>query len=246
VIKGVLFDLFHTLTDVESNWSDLPWTSDVLGIDRAEWNAALTQRSRWRLAGEVKDPREIVAALARELRPDISDDVIEQAVAVRIERFRHTFQRIPDDNVRLIDDLRRAGVKTALVSNADAMEVAAYGASPLAGRFDAEVFSCEVGLVKPETEIYLHALRALNLDASECVFVGDGGSNELEGARSVGLRTVFVSIGVEDLWPDQVERRASVADHRVRRPAEILALTQFTGPLAIDGALRGSTAKRRA
>jgi putative hydrolase of the HAD superfamily len=227
VIRGVLFDLFHTLTDVESNWSDLPWTSDVLGIDRTEWNAALTQRSRWRLAGEVRDARQIVATLARELRPDISDEVIDQAVAVRIERFRHTFQRIPEDNVRLIDDLRRIGVRTALVSNADAMEVAAYGSSPLAGRFDAEVFSCEVGLVKPETEIYLHALRALDLDASECIFVGDGGSNELEGARSVGLQSVFVSIGVEDLWPDQLERRASVADHRVRRPPEILTLAPF-------------------
>jgi putative hydrolase of the HAD superfamily len=227
VIKGVLFDLFHTLTDVESNWSDLPWTSDVLGIDRTEWNTALTQRSRWRLAGEVRDPRQIVATLARELRPDISDEVIDRAVAVRIERFRHTFQRIPDDNVRLIDKLRRHGVRTALVSNADAMEVAAYGSSPLAGRFDAEVFSCEVGLVKPEAEIYLQALRAIGLDASECIFVGDGGSNELEGARSVGLRTVFVSIGVEDLWPDQLERRASVADHRVRRPPEILALVPF-------------------
>jgi putative hydrolase of the HAD superfamily len=224
VIRGVLFNLFHTLTDVESNWSDLPWTSDVLGIDRTEWNSALTQRSRWRLAGDVRDPREIVATLARELRPDISEHLIDQAVAVRIERFRQTLQRIPEENVRLIEDLRRSGIRTALVSNADAMEVAAYGSSPLAGRFDAEVFSCEVGLIKPEAEIYMTALRALRLDAAECIFVGDGGSNELEGARAVGLKTVFVSIVVEDLWPDQFERRASVADHRVRRPSEILAL----------------------
>jgi putative hydrolase of the HAD superfamily len=230
LIKGILFDLFHTLTDVESKWSDLPWTSDVLGIDRKEWNAALTEGSRWRLAGEVRDPRQIIATLARELRPDISDEVINQAVAVRIERFRHTFQGIPDDNVRLIDQLRRSGVRTALVSNADAMEVAAYTSSPLAGRFDAEVFSCEVGLVKPEAEIYLRALSAIGLDASDCMFVGDGGSNELEGARAVGLQTVFVSIGVEDLWPDQVERRASVADHRVRRPPEILGLPLLAKP----------------
>lgn len=139
MVKGVLFDLFHTLTDAESKWSDLPWTSDVLGIDRAEWNAALTQRSRWRLAGEVKDPREIVSTLARELRPGIGDDLIEKAVAIRIERFRHTFERIPAANVDLIDELRRQGIRTALVSNADAMEVAAYGSSPLAGRFDCEV-----------------------------------------------------------------------------------------------------------
>lgn len=227
MIKGVLFDLFHTLTDVESKWSDLPWTSDVLGIDRAEWNAALTERSRWRLCGEVRDARQIIATLARELRPHISDEVIDRAVAVRVERFRHTFQRIPDDNVQLIDELRRRGIRTALVSNADAMEVSEYALSPLAGRFDAELFSCEVGMVKPEPEIYEHALRWLNLDASDCIFVGDGGSDELEGARAVGLQTVFVSVGVEDLWPDRVDQRAAVANYRVRRPAELLDLPLF-------------------
>jgi putative hydrolase of the HAD superfamily len=186
-VKGVLFDLYHTLTDIESKWSDLPWTADVLGIERAEWNAALTERSGWRLCGEVKDARQIIATLARELRPHISDAIIDRAVAVRVERFRHTFQRIPAENVLLIDELRRRGISTALVSNADAMEVSGYAGSPLAGRFDVELFSCEVSMVKPEPEIYEHALRQVNLDASECIFVGDGGSNDLEGARAVGL-----------------------------------------------------------
>jgi putative hydrolase of the HAD superfamily len=224
MVKGVLFDLFHTLTDIESNWSHLPWTADVLGIERGEWNTALTQRSRWRLCGEVTDARQIVATLARELRPDISDETIDRAVAVRIERFRETFQRIPSENVGLIHELRSRGVRTALVSNADAMEVEGYALSSLAGQFDAEVFSCRVGMIKPEPEIYLHALDQIGLSASDCVFVGDGGSNELEGARAIGLRTVFVSVGVEDLWPHRVEQLASVADHRIRRPPEIMDL----------------------
>jgi hypothetical protein len=45
-LRGVIFDLFHTLTAAESGWSDLPWTSDVLGVDRDAWNDALTKRSR--------------------------------------------------------------------------------------------------------------------------------------------------------------------------------------------------------
>jgi putative hydrolase of the HAD superfamily len=82
-------------------------------------------------------------------------------------------------------------------------------------------------MVKPEPEIYEHALRKLGLDPSVCIFVGDGGSNELEGARAAGLRTVFVSLCVEDLWPDRVEQRAAAADHRIRRPAELLDLPLF-------------------
>lgn len=221
---GVLFDLFHTLTGIESECPDLPSTPDILGIDRAEWDAVLTECPRWRLTGEVRDGHQIVATLARLLRPAIGDDLIDRAVTARTERFRQGLKRIPLENIRLMHDLRRLGVKTALISNADAMEVAGWADSPLAGLFDAEVFSCHVGMVKPEPGIYQHALDRLQLRASECMFVGDGGSNELEGARSLGLETVFVSGVVAKLWPDRVEKRAAAATHRVDRPEEILGM----------------------
>jgi len=35
----------------------------------------MAERSRWRLCGEATEPREIVATLARELRPAISEAV---------------------------------------------------------------------------------------------------------------------------------------------------------------------------
>ena len=229
MVRGVLFDLFHTLTGVESEWSELPWTSDVLGIDRAAWDSALTSSSRWRLAGQVRDPLKIVATLARKLRPSISDDVIARAVDVRTQRFRQALERIPEENVAMIQTLRRSGVRTALISNADAMEVAGWPSSPLAGLFDVEVFSCEVGWVKPEPEIYEHALTEIGLDASECVFVGDGGSDELEGARAVGLQTVFVSGIIAQIWPDRVEKRGAAAAHRIHRAADLLKLPLFDG-----------------
>src|SRR5208282_3299693 len=75
-LRGVIFDLFHTLTGVESEWSGLPWTSDALGIERRVWNEALTQRSRWRLTGEVRDPVEIVRALAHAIDPTISEETV--------------------------------------------------------------------------------------------------------------------------------------------------------------------------
>src|ERR1043166_422181 len=70
--RAIVFDLFHTLTGLESEWSDLPWTSDVLGIDRAVWNTALTVQSRWRVAGEERDPYRIVERLARGIAPSIT------------------------------------------------------------------------------------------------------------------------------------------------------------------------------
>ena len=98
------------------------------------------------------------------------------------------------------------------------------------GLFDVEVFSCEVGLVKPEREIYECCLNRLGLAAKECVFVGDGGSGELTGARAVGLTTVFVSGVMSELWPEAVEQRAAEADFRIARIPDLMTL-----PIKLSG-----------
>ncbi|MGH8675778.1 MAG: hypothetical protein ACREVG_15890, partial [Burkholderiales bacterium] len=131
----VVFDLFHTLTGLESEWSELPFTYTLLGVDRREWDRLITTGSRWRLAGEERDPCRILGRLAREIDPTISDEVIEKATALRIERFRHAMQNIPLANAETLKRLRAAGYTLGLISNADCIEVASWKDSPLAGLF---------------------------------------------------------------------------------------------------------------
>jgi putative hydrolase of the HAD superfamily len=221
-VRGVIFDLFHTLTALESEWSDEPATCEVLGFDRAVWDKVLTESSRWRLAGEERDPYAILSRLARQVDPAIEEGLIRRALRTRIRRFEQVFQRIPPENVESLARLRAAGCRLALLSNADAMEVAAYSRGQLAGMFDVEIFSCDAGCAKPEKEIFHACLDALRLSASDCVFVGDGGSDELRGAKAVGLRTVFVSGVIEELWPDRIAERRAVADHHVRSIPEVV------------------------
>ena len=222
--RGVVFDLFHTLTGLESEWSALPWTSDVLGIDRAVWDRALTAQSRWRLAGEECDPYLIVSRLARAIDPSIPEATLRKAVEVRTARFRHALSSIPPANVETLVALRRAGLRLGLISNADVMEVSAWADSPLAGLFDAEIFSCTAGCVKPEPAIYAKCLDALGLQGDECIFVGDGSSNELVGAKAAGMRTVLVSGVIADLWPERIPERMAIADHHIRWIPELRGL----------------------
>ena len=63
-------------------------------------------------------------------------------------------------------------------------------ASPLYPLFDAAMISYEQGLLKPDPEIYRQALQALGTKAEECLYVGDGGSHELDGARSLGMQAI--------------------------------------------------------
>jgi putative hydrolase of the HAD superfamily len=78
--------------------------------------------------------------------------------------------------------------------------------------------------VKPEVESFQACLLALSLEPKDCVFVGDGGSDELVGAKAAGLRTVFVSGVIENLFPERIPARIAVADHHIRRVPELLAL----------------------
>jgi putative hydrolase of the HAD superfamily len=77
--------------------------------------------------------------------------------------------------------VRGAGVRTAVVSNADRLADPA-----LPDAFDAVVLSGVVGYAKPDAEIYRLAARRLGLEPGECVFVDDLRRN-VDGAVAAGM-----------------------------------------------------------
>ena len=78
--KAIIFDLFHTLTSLESTKAPGQGTSAILGISRAAWNDQLHLYSRDRLCGKLRDPYLFIGRLARAVKPDIPDSVINKAV----------------------------------------------------------------------------------------------------------------------------------------------------------------------
>ena len=82
--KAIVFDLFHTLTSVESSWGrGLPSTSELLGVDRKAWNEQLLARTRE----------------ARAIDPGISEARIRAAVENRLTRMAAAVTRIPYETV---------------------------------------------------------------------------------------------------------------------------------------------------
>jgi putative hydrolase of the HAD superfamily len=77
-----------------------------------------------------------------------------------------------------------AGVKTALISNSWGQTI--YEPSTLEGLFDASVISGEVGLHKPQPEIFMLACQELGVGPDQCVFVDDLREN-VAGAKAVGM-----------------------------------------------------------
>lgn len=184
---AVLFDLFHTLVDV--NGAPGPASSEILGIDPATWNARIMYAARHHALGEVADPYESIRRIAHDLDSTISEERIREAVEVRPRRFRHALLDVSDASLSGLARLRALGLPLALVSNAGLDEVEAWPESPLVPFFDAVLFSCHEKVMKPDPEIYLRAAARLGVEPQRCLFVGDGGSHEHEGARNAGMRT---------------------------------------------------------
>ena len=221
--KAVVFDLFHTLTSVESSWGDnLPSTSEFLGVDRKAWNEQLLARSRERLTGLKTDPAAIIGDMAHAIDPSVPDALIRAAAEARTARFAAAVTDIPAEAVAALEALKAQGKLLGLVTNADVMEIAAWEQSSIRHLFDSTVVSCRVGLVKPEREIYELALRELGVSAAEAVFVGDGGSGELQGARDVGMTAIMMAGIIRKLWPDQIEARRGQADFVIERLSELV------------------------
>jgi putative hydrolase of the HAD superfamily len=103
----------------------------------------------------------------------------------------------------VLDELRRAGIKTAIVSNtpwgspADAWrrELQRHG---LLDRVDATVFCIDVGWRKPHRAPFERALSLLGVGPTEAVFVGDDPRWDTVGAQVAGLRPILLVPSVGD------------------------------------------------
>ncbi|MBA2553790.1 MAG: HAD family phosphatase [Geodermatophilaceae bacterium] len=102
---------------------------------------------------------------------------------------------------RMLDVLRSArrhGLRTALLSNSWGFD---YPRDGWDGLFDAVVISGEVGMRKPEAEIYVHTAGALGVAPADCVFVDDLGPNVRAAVAigMIGIRHVDVDTTIEEL-----------------------------------------------
>ncbi|HEX4759906.1 MAG TPA: HAD family phosphatase [Thermoleophilaceae bacterium] len=105
----------------------------------------------------------------------------------------------PDEAmVRAVKRARGAGVRTGLLSNS--MGAGRYDRSAFPDLFDGVVISGEVGLHKPQPEIFELACERVGLAPTDCVFVDDLREN-CEGAEAIGI-TAVLHRGADSTLPE--------------------------------------------
>ncbi len=187
MIKAVIFDLYETLI---TEWVSRKYLSSQcardLAVDpslfREIWNSRHREMDTGRLSYR-QVLTEIITAAGKQ--PD--EALLSACEQKRITGKNDCFAAPSATVMHMLSALKQQGLKLCLCSNCSADEVAGLAACPLSSFFDSIVLSYQIGFAKPDKQIYLHCADQLGLSPDECLFVGDGGSRELFGARNAGM-----------------------------------------------------------
>ena len=197
MIKAVIFDMFETL--VTHYRSPQYFGEDIskdLGITekkfREIWDASEHDRSIG-----LRTFEDVITEIM-EKNGIYSESLLKKVVTKRSIAKVEVFMHLHEEILPMLEELRRRDVKIGLISNCFSEEVFAIRGSMLYPYFDASMLSYEQGIMKPDKEIFSRCLKALNVSAEECLYVGDGGSRELEASTELGMKALQATWYFED------------------------------------------------
>lgn len=200
--RAVLFDLYYTLladggTGTREKAIEV---AAAAGVPKDDWLRG------WRATSEAAETGAIPTMVAR-VRRALAEAGLGRPYSGLVDDLtglllvRQVPTLYPDVRGALAETGRR-GYRTGLISNLHPDEAYWIREFELDQYFDALVLSCEVGMMKPDREMYLLAAERLSVSPEECVFVDDMPSY-IAGAKSVGITAVRINrFGSEEPYAD--------------------------------------------
>ncbi|WJH36620.1 HAD family hydrolase [Paenibacillus sp. CC-CFT747] len=221
-VQAVLFDLYETLISEYAGGSrkvsrESRDYASLLGLSNEEFKREWGRRHEPRMTGALATFLLVVQDILSERGLVGKDEVLASLYQERLQEKAVPFEDISEEIVDMLEGLKAKGLRLALISNCTEEEVRAWPASRIASYFDEILFSYEEGCAKPDRRIYERVCSRLQVRAEECLFVGDGGSNELDGAVQSGMKAY------QACWfvPDSISGRIS-GYPKLNKPSDLL------------------------
>lgn len=198
--RAVIFDLFGTLIPSFSEREYREKVKQLALVMRAPpadfwrlWHSTIKES----LLGILPSLEAKIACICREL--GIKTDASKIEEAKRIFYAYEAENMLPRREASVVlSRLKSIGVKTGLITDCSSEGPELWKNTPLAPLFDVAIFSCLVGMQKPDPRIYHLALQKLAVEPQDCLYIGDGGSTELTGASRIGMKAVQLRVPGED------------------------------------------------
>ncbi len=194
-IKGVIFDLDHTLFDRYSTFSALQ--NDFYNAFKKYLSDETTPRDMC-IALKNGDKKflyygwdkiaEYVFSLGL-FSVNISAEVFKEIVFSCFEKKAIPFEY----SIPVIDKLKSNGYKIGLITNGKSqLQRKKLSMLNLNNKFDEIIISGEFGKHKPDLTIFYEMSKRLNISEEKLIYVGDHPINDIDAASKAGYKTVWV------------------------------------------------------
>jgi len=180
-IKAVVFDLYETLIyKVGGSYSDDPYRTILM--------TAQQQYVRGRPIFMTEDLQTLQVIAERFGVADKVDFVKCQQELD--QRLANTF--LYPETIEVLERLKNQGLKLGVISNLSSLYRIPFYNLGLDKYFDQKIFSCEVGLVKPQPEIYQMMVDRLGVAPSQILMTGDQLVIDVYPPQKAGMQAVHL------------------------------------------------------
>lgn len=220
MIRAVIFDMFETL--ITHYNSPLYFGAEMAadaGISEQAFQSLWRPTEYDRSVGNVtlEEVLEMIFRKNQCYSEDLVKKVAEKRTGVKEECFRHLHPEI----LPMMKGLKENGYLVGLISNCFSEEAEVIRRSVLFPYFDALMLSYEQGVQKPDSEIYHRCMEELQVKAEECLYIGDGGSRELEAAKALGMNAAQAVWYLKEGTMQPVGRKNGFP--QIEKPLDVLA-----------------------
>jgi putative hydrolase of the HAD superfamily len=198
--QAVIFDLFGTLVDIFSRREYENVVAEMASILKAphdNFYRIWMQTAPQRTTGILGTGEENLQYICRELEVKAS---ARQIIAAARARFDYVARALTprQDAIEVLSHLKASGYKIGLISNCSTEPPKIWPDTPFAPFFNVALFSSVVGITKPDQRIFQMAIDQLIVEPSRCLYIGDGGDNELAAATNTRITPVLIRATHED------------------------------------------------
>lgn len=223
-IRGFLFDLYDTLAEIrKSDYLNAKESiASRVGVKASDFIDSWKKFTKPSARGEVKSVSERVELTLSNLGIDINSTLADELAKIEID-LQEKHIHLLSGCATTLDKLKKMNMKIGLVTNTSSVSKNVLSLLGIKKYFDCEIYSYEIGVLKPDVAIYNLAASKLGLKNHEIIFVGDGNDQELDGAKEAGMLAIKVGMGRDELVKG---RQSKEFDYEIQTLPELLTIIE--------------------
>jgi HAD superfamily hydrolase (TIGR01549 family) len=188
MVKAIIFDFWGTLVE-NGVWSPIKQVKNILNI-KLPFPEYVVRMEKAMMTSKVKDLKSAFVAVCKEFKLEVNEEKLGQLVGIwnKSWMLAHPY----DETIETLKKLKEK-YKVILVANTDNFSIEqVIGKFNMEELFDQMFFSYNLGIIKTDENFFKQVLSEMNLNAEDCVVVGDSVQSDVVAAKKGGIKAILI------------------------------------------------------